>query len=392
MSTPEEEDFATLFEASTKQQQGLTRGQTIVGRIVRIGPEVALVDVGGKGEAVLDVAELKDDNGVLEHAVGDRIEATVVSTSGGITLSRRLVRGVATLRRLEDAFRSGLPVEGRVERAINGGYEVRVGGQRAFCPLSQIDIVRTANPDAHVGQTYSFRIAEFKNGGKDLVVTRRALLADEQKARADEVWNNIGKSFMLRHIYSGRVTRIAEFGAFVELQPGVEGLAHASTFPPTGRTGGWSKLVSAGMTGDFEILSIDAEKKRIGLAMVPEGSAKSGSAPIVAGARVTGKVDRHERFGVFVFLGPGRTALMPFSEAALAKGEDAVKAYPPGSDIEVIVTEVDAEGRRIRVSRQAVIDAAEAAEVRDYNERTDAASAAHFGSLAEKLQSALKRN
>ena len=392
MSNPEEEDFATLFEASTKQQKGLTRGQTIEGRIVRIGPEVALVDVGGKGEAVLDVAELKDDNGVLEHAVGDRIEATVVSTSGGITLSRRLVRGAATLRRLEDAFRSGLSVEGRVERAINGGYEVRVGGQRAFCPFSQIDIVRTANPEAHVGQTYSFRIAEFKNGGKDLVVTRRALLADEQKARADEVWNNIGKSFALRHIYPGRVTRIAEFGAFVELQPGVEGLAHASTFPPTGRTGGWSKLVSAGMTGDFEILNIDAEKKRIGLAMVPEGSAKSGSAPIVAGARVTGKVDRHERFGVFVFLGPGRTALMPFSEAALGKGEDAAKAYPPGSDIEVIVTEVDAEGRRIRVSRQAVIDAAEAAEVRDYNERTDAASSAHFGSLAEKLQSALKRN
>jgi ribosomal protein S1 len=145
------------------------------------------------------------------------------------------------------------------------------------------------------------------------------------------------------------------------------------------------------MTADFEILSIDAEKRRIGVAMVPEGSARIGRTPIVAGARVTGKVDRHERFGVFVFLGPGRTALMPFSEAALPKGEDALEAFPPGSDIEVIVTEVDPEGRRIRVSRQAVLDAAEAAEVRDYNERTDAASSAQFGSLAEKLQSALKR-
>ena len=86
MSNPEEEDFAALFEASEKKQKGLSRGQTVEGRIVRIGPEVALIDVGAKGEAVLDVAELKDDNGVLEHAVGDRIEATVVSTSGGITL------------------------------------------------------------------------------------------------------------------------------------------------------------------------------------------------------------------------------------------------------------------------------------------------------------------
>ena len=392
MSNPEEEDFAALFEASEKKQKGLSRGQTVEGRIVRIGSEVALIDVGAKGEAVLDVVELKDDNGVLEHAVGDRIEATVVSTSGGITLSRRLVRGAASQRKLEDAFRSGLPVEGKVEKVINGGYEIRIAGQRGFCPLSQIDVVRTANPEAHVGQTYSFRIAEFKNGGKDLVVTRRALLAEEQKARAEEVWSNIGKTFALRQIYPGRVTRIADFGAFVELQPGVEGLAHASTFPPTGRAGGWSKLVSAGMTADFEILSIDAEKKRIGLAMVPQGSAQMGSAPTVAGARVTGKVDRHERFGVFVFLGPGRTALMPFSEAALAKGEDAVKAFPPGSDIEVIVTEVDPEGRRIRVSRQAILDAAEAAEVRDYNERSDAASSTQLGSLAEKLQSALKRH
>jgi small subunit ribosomal protein S1 len=391
MSTPEEEDFAALFEASTKKQKDLTRGQTIEGRIVRIGPEVALVDVGGKGEAVLDVAELKDDNGVLEHAVGERIEATVVSTSGGITLSRRLVRGAASLRRLEDAFRSGLPVEGKVEKANTGGYGVRIAGQRAFCPHSQIDIVRTTNPESHVGQTYSFRIAEFKNGGKDLVVTRRALLADEQKARADETWSDIGRTFALRHVYPGRVTRIAEFGAFVELQPGVEGLAHASTFPPTGRAGGWTKLVSAGMTGDFEILSIDAEKKRIGLALVPAGSAKRDDTPIAVGARVTGTIDRHERFGVFVFLGPGRTALMPLAEAGLAKGEDAATKFPPGSDIEVIVTEVDAEGRRIRVSRQAVIDAAEAAEVRDYNERTGAASSAQLGSLAEKLQNALKR-
>src|SRR5512145_1515604 len=116
MTNNEEEDFAALFEASTKARKSLTRGQTIEGRIVRIGPEVALVDVGGKGEAVLDVAELKDDNGVLEHAVGERIEATVVSTSGGITLSRRLVRGATSLRKLEDAFRSGLPVEGKVEK------------------------------------------------------------------------------------------------------------------------------------------------------------------------------------------------------------------------------------------------------------------------------------
>jgi ribosomal protein S1 len=76
-------------------------------------------------------------------------------------------------------------------------------------------------------------------------------------------------------VRTGRVTRITEFGAFVELEPGVEGLAHASTFAPTtGRSNAWSRSVTPGMTGSFEILSIDLDKKRIGVALVEEGSSK----------------------------------------------------------------------------------------------------------------------
>ena len=93
MTVPED-DFATLFEASHQARQ-YERGQTIEGKIVAIGPAVAFVDVGGKGEAVLDIAELKNDEGVIEVAVGERIQAVVVSTSGGLTLSRKLVRGAA---------------------------------------------------------------------------------------------------------------------------------------------------------------------------------------------------------------------------------------------------------------------------------------------------------
>ncbi len=152
--TEPEEDFATLFEASI-QAKRFERGQTIEGTIVAIGPKVAFVNVGGKGEALLEIDELKDKDGVLEAAVGDRIQATVVSNEGGLVLSRKMARGAATLRQLEDAFRAGLPVEGRVERVLKGGYEVRVGGQRAFCPISQIDTVRTAAPEAHQGQVYA---------------------------------------------------------------------------------------------------------------------------------------------------------------------------------------------------------------------------------------------
>ena len=115
-----------MFEASL-QAKPLARGQQVEGTIVRIGPEVALVDVGGKSEAVIDVAELKDESGALEVANGDRIRATVISTSGGVTLSRKLVRRAASERQIAHASQSGLPVEGTVQRVNKGGYEVRIG-------------------------------------------------------------------------------------------------------------------------------------------------------------------------------------------------------------------------------------------------------------------------
>ena len=470
------EDFATMFEASVKAKR-FEKGQTIEGKIVAIGPEVAFIDVGGKGEATIEVSELKDADGNLEVAVGDRVQAVVVSTLGGLTLSRRLARGAATARQLEDAFHMGLPVEGKVEGAVKGGYEVRIGGLRAFCPFSQIDTLRNTDPSAHEGQVYEFRIIEYKEGGRNLVVSRRALLEEQQQASAVEVrqsivvgavltgrvtsvldfgafvdlgggvqgllhvsemgwsrvsdtsqivkpgeaitvkvlrvddakqkislglkqltddpWSKVHVTYEVGQVLSGRVTRIAEFGAFVELEPGVEGLAHASTFPPTGRSEGWSRSVPPGMVGAFEILSIDLEKKRIGVALVPEGSARAGAAAsspseIYPGARLTGKIERHEKFGVFVFLAPGRTGLMPLSETGVAREGDIARTFPVGSDVEVIVLEVDSSGRRIRVSAKAIHDAQEAEEVREYSAREDAAPAGGFGSLADKLRGALE--
>jgi small subunit ribosomal protein S1 len=470
--TEPEEDFATLFEASLKARR-FEKGQTIEGIVVSIGPEVAFVDVGGKGEASIDIEELRDPDGNLEVAVGDRIQAVVVSTSGGLTLSRKLARGAATLRQLEDAYESGLPVEGKVERAVKGGFEVTIARQRAFCPFSQIDTLRT-EPAVHEGQVYEFRIVEFRNGGRDLVVSRRVLLEAQQRAVADAVrksvvagavmsgrvasvrdfgafidlgggvqgllhvsemgwsrvddmsqvlkagdeitvkvlrvdddrqkislgvkqlsedpWSRVAATYEVGQVHAGCVTRVTDFGAFVELEPGIEALAHSSTFAPTGRSGGWSRQVAVGMTGTFEILSIDAGKKRIGVALLPEGSARAGRASsasgIVPGARLTGVVERHEKFGVFVFLAPGRTGLIPLSETGLAKEADVVKAFPAGSPVTVMVLEVDSEGRRIRLSAKAVKDAEEAQEVREYSER-EAAPAGFGSSLGDKLRGAL---
>ena len=472
----ESEDFAALFEASLKAKR-IEQGQTIEGTIVAIGPEVAFVDVGGKGEATIEVEELKDADGDIEVTVGDRVQAVVVSTSGGITLSRKLARGAATRAQLEDAYRSGLPVEGRVEQEVKGGYEIRLAGQRAFCPFSQIDIVRGTDPSTHLGKVYTFRISEYKEGGRNIILSRRALQEVEQRAKAGEIkqsivpgavltgrvasvrefgafielgggvqgllhvsemgwsrvndpsqmfkpgeeitvkvlqvddakdkislglkqltedpWSRVPSTYAVGQVVQGRVTRQTEFGAFVELEPGVEGLAHVSTFPPTGRSRGWKASVMPGTSGAFEILSIDLDKKRIGVALVPEGSSRAAGAAnasneIVPGARVKGKVERHEKFGVFVFLAPGRTGLIPLAETGVPREGDVAKAFPVGSAVDVVVLDIDETRRRIRLSVKAIADAQEAAEVREYNERGGKGSAESFGSLADKLRGALK--
>src|ERR1044072_246619 len=197
-----------MFEASVKARR-FEQGQTIEGTIVAIGAEVALVSVGGKSEAQIDVAELKDKDGDIEGSIGARIQGVVVSTSGGIILSRKGVRNAATQRELENAFRAGLAVEGRVESVNKGGYEVRIARARAFCPLSQIDIVRTADPAVHVGRTYTFRIIEYKENGKSIVVSRRKQLEAEQQASADAARQSIVAGAVL----PGRGVSVVEDGA-----------------------------------------------------------------------------------------------------------------------------------------------------------------------------------
>src|SRR5262245_28880336 len=259
--TDPNEDFAALFEASLKQKR-IERGQTIEGTIVAIGPEVAFVNVGGKGEAMIALDELKDADGALEVKAGDRIQAVVVSTEGGLTLSRKLARAAATDRQIEDAFRAGLPVEGKVERAVKGGYEIRVGRARAFCPISQIDTRRDTDPATHIGRVYAFRIIEYKEGGRNLIVSRRALLEAEQRASAAE----LRRSIEVGAVMTGRVASVREFGAFVELGAGVQGLLPISEMSWS-RVPSAASVVAAGDEITVKVLRIDDEGQKITLGL-----------------------------------------------------------------------------------------------------------------------------
>jgi len=381
--TGHDEDFAAMFEASIKAKR-FEKGQMIEGKIVAIGPEVAFVDVGGKGEATIEVDELKDDEGALEIAVGDRIQAMVVSTAGGLVLSRRLARGAADARQLEDAFRTGLPVEGKVERAVKGGYEVRIARQRAFCPFSQIDIVRN-DAAIHEGRVYEFRIVEYKEGGRNLVVSRRALLEEQQQAAAAEVRALI----VVGAVMAGRVTSVRDLGAFVDLGGGVQGLLHVSEM-------GWSRVsdpseaVKPGQEITVKVLGVEDDKGKIslGLKQLSADPWSSVHETYEVGQVRTGRVTRVTEFGAFVELGPGVEALAHVSTFPPAK-EAWSSRVTPGMTGAFEILSIDIEKKRIGVALLPEGSARETEDVREYTERGDAAAAKGFGSLADKLRGAL---
>jgi small subunit ribosomal protein S1 len=281
-------------------------------------------------------------------------------------------------------------LSGRVVSVVDYGAFVDLGGGvQGLLHVSEMGWSRVADP------------AKVVQPGDEITV--KVLRVDEEKGRISlglkqlqaDPWTTAASDYRVGQVVNGRVVRLADFGAFVAIADGIEALAHVSTFPPTGKTDGWKEAVPPGTEVTAEILSIDPERKRMGVAIVEEGSAKAAQASrgaVVPGARLVGKVKDHESYGVFVFLDADNTGLIPLEETGLDKGDDLRKAFPVGSDVEVIVLDVDPAKRRIRLSVKAVQQAKEKGEARDYAERQRAEQQESFGSLASTLRDAIKRS
>ncbi len=441
----EPEDFATLF-AREGLRRALEVGQVVKGRILQIGDETVFVDVGGKGEALIDRAELLDDNGAMTVAEGDEVEATVVKTGDELRLSYRLLQGNQAREGLAVAARTGLPVEGKVAAVIKGGYEVTVAGLRAFCPFSQMEMRRVDAPEAYVGRVLEFRISRYAE--RNIVLTRRALL-EEQAAKAaaetmkkvvagavlpgtvasladfgafvdlggvqglvpaseishsrvgrpadrlhvgeavtvkvlkvDEAkgkislslkalegdpWAEVAGRLRERQIVRGRVARMTDFGVFVELLPGVDGLLHLTEIPRS-RHGEMKQAAESSAAVVVLVTSIDPGKRRISLALAPEGTTPGEQleSTIALGAVVTGTVERVEPFGVFLRVGPGQVGLIPNAEMGTPPNTDHRKDFPPGTEIKVAVLSIEDGGKRISLSRTQAQRMEEDAETKGY--------------------------
>ncbi|MHB8766279.1 MAG: S1 RNA-binding domain-containing protein [Deferrisomatales bacterium] len=469
--------FAELLAGSGGDtRQKWNKGDKLKATVVALSGDWVFVSLGGKEEGTIRVTEFTEPAPEGQPAapglpaVGDQVEAYVLSASGGeVVLTTRLGRRDASLSGVEAAWHAGIPLEGRIGQTVKGGYEVRVSGLRAFCPLSQVDLRWPRNPDEHVGQTYLFKVIEFKEKGRNIILSRRALLEEERVRQRDELrtavvpgavvtgtvrslqsfgafvdlggvdalipisemswgriespsellgegqqitakvltvdweknrlslslkamegdpWEAAARTYQPGQRVKGTVARLAAFGAFVTLEPGVDGLVHISALGAGRRVKHPKEVLQVGEVVEADVLGVDLPGRKISLSLEHRHLDTLGDLPQV-GSVVQGTVENVAEFGVFVKVPSGHTGLVPNVEMGTPKGTDHGRMFKPGAVIEVSVLDVEDGGRRIRLSRKATTERKEEADAREYRQ-VMAEAPTSMGTLGDLLRAKLK--
>jgi len=467
-ASEEEENFADLFESYMTEQKDIQVGDKIKGEIIAVGDKNIFINTGTKTDGVVEKSELLNENKEIDCKTGDVLDLYVVSVSDGEIRLSKSISGVGGDRLLQDAYKSRIPVEGRVTETCKGGFRVSIMKKTAFCPISQMDTKYVENQDEYVGESFDFLISKFEERGRNIVVSRRELLKQEQESAKKEFfktakpgdiidgtvntimpygvfveivpgieglvhiselsWSRIGhpdeilkvndpiKTIILEinletskismsakrattdpwetvhHQFkngdktSGKVTRCADFGAFVEIAPGIEGLVHVSEMSYSKRVHRAEDMVSPGDVISVTIKDVDAIKKRISLSMKDaEGDPWVNiSQKYSVGKIYSGKIEKKEQFGYFINLEPGIVGLLPKSKINSAPNASEIEKLKTDDIIGVKVEEINANSRKIALGIEGSGD-----DWKQFTPKSQPSTSGAFGDLAEKLQSAL---
>ena len=366
------EDFAKMVDESKVEDHSrdVNVGDKISGVVVKNGPENCFVDFGGRSEGVISSVDLKNDKGENIFAEGDPVEAFVTGVGEEITLARHLSRADEAADLLYQAYKAGMPVEGKVDAVNKWGLGVNIQGTRAFCPISQIETHFVEDTTAYRGQSMNFKIIEFRNQGRNVVVSRRALLEADQKKEADAVRSAIREGAE----FDGKVTRLESFGAFVELGAGVEGMVHVSEIKHE-RVEHPNAVLSEGEEVKVRVIKVKSlgnqRKERISLSIKalekdPWAEIRDQFKP---GSIVPGKVESMEDFGAFVELVPNVKGLVHVSEVADRRIAHPREVLSVGDEVQVAVLEVDNRRKRFRLSIRQVESMESAQNLKDFQQR-----------------------
>ena len=394
-NTPGHESFADLFTDDTITNKRLTPGQKIQATVVDVSPDSIFLDVGEKSEGFLDRKELEDETGAVTVKAGDTLEVYFLSTTHNEMLFTTKIGGGSTSRaHLEEAYRSSIPLEGLVKKEIKGGFEITVAGNvRAFCPYSQMDLKKITEPDEYIGAHMLFKITQFSEGGRNIVLSRRIILEEEREQKREELQEHLQEGMTVK----GKITSLKDFGAFVDID-GIEGLIPISEI-------GWSRtenirdVLTEGQAVEVVILKLDWDNNRFSFSLkqsLPDPW-QDIAKQFPIGSFHTGKVIRLAKFGAFVNLTAGIDGLIHISRLGGGRRINHPKeAVEEGQTVEVKIEDIDQEQKRISLSIAGETSSEEAADkeeedVRQYMQKHESPHAGEpLGTLGEILKAKLK--
>ncbi len=325
------DELAALMEGAVRPD-ALETGEEVKGTITRVNHNQILVDIGGKSEAWMERGELP------EAEIGQAVTAYVLHAGeSAVRLSMQL-SGQAASAFLDEALESGIPIEGHVASANKGGFEVRVGDVRAFCPRSLISRHYVEAPEAFVGQTLQFKVIEIDEQNSKIVLSRRALEEERAEEFAKTFWQDVKVGQQLE----GIVRNVQAFGVFVDVG-GVDGLIPRSEL-------GWgddspADLYGAGEQVTVRVIDVNPTEKKLTLSLKNPDQApwKKVGSEFVEGGVYDGTVARVTSFGAFVRLADGLDGLVHVSK--LARG-----LPKQGDAMQVRVLSIDHERQRMSLA------------------------------------------
>ena len=340
------ESFAELFEQSLANQR-IRPGMILTGLVVDVTPDVVIVNVGLKSEAVIPIEQFKNERGELEVKTGDSVEVALDSVEDGTgetRLSREKAKRARTWTRLEESFNKSEIVTGIITGRVKGGFTVEIDNVRAFLPGSLVDVRPVRDTSYLENKPLEFKVIKLDQKRNNVVVSRRAVVEQEFSAERSALMENLQEGAVVR----GSVKNLTDYGAFVDLG-GIDGLLHITDMAWK-RVKHPSEVVKVGDEIDVRILKFDRERSRVSLGLKQLGADpwENISRRYPPHTRVFGKVTNIADYGAFVEIEDGVEGLVHVSEMDWTnKNVNPAKVVHTGQEVEVMVLDVDEERRRI---------------------------------------------
>ncbi len=339
-------DFMEMYEENLKS---IREGKVIKGEVVQIDKEFVLVDIGYKSEGQIRIGEFTDPRGRVTAKVGDEVDVVLVrkeNKDGRIILSKEKAAKVKRWDRIEECFRNQDSIRGKIISMVKGGLSVDIGVP-AFLPGSQADLRPVRDLSTLIGTEHDFRIVKYEKREENIVLSRRAILEEEQTALREKTFAVLEKDAIIK----GIVANIKDYGLFVDLG-GVVGLLHISDMS-WGRAGHPSDLYRVGDEITVKVLKVNREKERVSLGvkqMTPDPWTKAEEKyPI--DTRVKGKVLSLVEFGAFVEVAQGIEGLIKVSEMSWTEQiRHPSQILSTGNIVDAIVLSIDVAKKRISLS------------------------------------------